>query len=341
MTGKTAGIGIVGCGVIADIHAGAIKDMKGGRLIAVYSRNLQKAAAFGEKHHAAAYSEWEKFINHPDLDLAVICTPNGTHLDYGKRVAAAGKHVIVEKPVEISTSRGQELIEFCRSRRVALAVIYQNRFLPDVIRLVRIIQEQKLGRIFMASAYIKWFRTQEYYDADAWRGTGSMEGGGVLINQAIHTVDLLQWITGGIKTVMGAVRTATHSNIEVEDNAVAALEFRNHAVGVLEASTSAIPAVPRRIEIHGTLGSAILNGDHLQVMKEGDVYVPGEKQAATGAAGPLAGFSTEPHRQQLESIVEAIAEGRQPPVSGADSLESLKVVEAVYRSSKIKQAVEL
>ncbi len=335
------GIGIVGCGIIADIHAAAIQEMNGGRLVSVFSRNAEKANQLGGKYGVRGYSDWELFIKNPDLELVVICTPNGTHLDYGKKVALAGRHVVVEKPIEVTVSRAQELIDLCALRNISLAVIYQNRYLPDVQKMHEIVQQGTLGKIIMASAYIKWFRTQEYYDADEWRGTFALEGGGVLINQAIHTIDLLQWIAGKIKTVMGYIRTATHQNIEGEDNAVAAFEFKTGAVGVLEASTSIIPAMARRIEIHGERGTAMLDGDILQILKEGESAISEKKAAATGASSPLAGFSTEPHRRQLEAIVHALQNNGQPPVSGRESLESLKIVRAIYRSAREKRPIEI
>jgi len=338
---STVGIGIVGCGIIADIHAAAIQEMTGGKLVSVFSRSTEKANLLAAKYGARGHSDWESFIKNPDLELVIVCTPNGTHLDYGKKIAMAGKHMVMEKPIEVTVSRARELINLCIAQNVSLAVIYQNRYLPDVQKMREIVLQGDLKKILMASAYIKWFRTQEYYDADAWRGTLTLEGGGVLINQAIHTIDLLQWIAGEIKTVMGYIRTSTHTNIEVEDNAVAALEFKNGAVGVLEASTSIIPAMARRIEIHGEGGTAILDGDNLQVLKEGDSIISDKRSAATGASSPLAGFSTDPHRRQLEAIVHALQSNVQPPVSGVESLESLKIVRAIYRSAQEKRPIEI
>ncbi len=298
MAKGTTGIGIVGCGIIANIHAAAIQEMAEGKLVSAFSRNREKAGLFAGKYNVKGYTDWEQFINDPNLHAVIICTPNGTHLDYGRKAARAGRHVIVEKPIEVTISRARELIDSCASSKVSLAVIYQNRYLPEVQKMREIVRHGGLGKIFMASAYVKWFRTQAYYDADKWRGTHALEGGGVLINQAIHTIDLLQWIAGGIKTVMGSIRTSTHRRIECEDNAVAALEFHNGAVGVIEASTSIVPAMPRRLEIHCENGTALLEGDFLHIMKEGDTPGSGKNAPATGGSSPLAGFSTESHQRQ-------------------------------------------
>ncbi len=339
MGDKVLGVGIVGCGIISDIHAAALKDIPAGNLVSIFSRSPEKATAFAEKYKIKAATDWRSFIEDPALDLAIICTPNGTHLDLGRKIADAGKHVVVEKPLEVTTERAEALIDHCERRGVTLSVIYQNRYIPDVRRMHEIVENGDIGTIFMASAYVKWYRSQEYYDADAWRGTNDLEGGGVLINQAIHTIDLLQWMAGRVTTVMGTVRTVTHRNIEVEDNAVAAIQFESGAMGVLEASTSVVPAAPRRMEIHGDKGTAVLEGDTLQVLTESEQPIREKSALASGASSPLAGFSTEPHRRQLAAIVHAIQHNEQPPVSGLQSLKSLAIVQAIYRSSAEKRPV--
>ena len=196
-------IGIIGCGAIADIHAQAIQKSANAELVSVYSRNELNARRVGEQYQTRWNVDWDTFISHPDLDAVSICTPNGTHLNYGNNAAEAGKQIILEKPIEVTLKRANELIHICEKENVHLAVIYQNRFIKEIQYLKQQVDQNKIGRLFMGDAYIKWFRSQEYYDSGAWRGTLKLDGGGVLINQAIHTIDLLQWFMGDVDVIFG------------------------------------------------------------------------------------------------------------------------------------------
>ncbi len=319
-------IGIVGVGNIADIHAQALIESSNAELVSVYSRNENNAHNFGNKYNISWHTDWNDFISDKDLDVVSICTPNGTHLDYGKKAADAKKHVIVEKPIEVTIKRAQQLIDVCEENDVKLAVIYQSRFIENISDLKKQLDKDALGNLFMGDAYIKWYRSQEYYNSGAWRGTIALDGGGVLINQAIHTVDLLQWLMGDVENIFAQTGTFTHK-LEGEDNAVATLRFKNGAIGVIEASTSVQPAQPRRIEIHGEKGSVVVNGDDVEISivgeaddentaDDGDVH-------SAGASSPFSGFSIEPHKKQFEAIVEAINNDETPPVSGEESIKSL------------------
>jgi UDP-N-acetyl-2-amino-2-deoxyglucuronate dehydrogenase len=329
------GIGIVGCGTISDIHAQAIIESEKTELICVYDCNLNNAQRVGKEYGVNYFNDWDKFVKTEAIDIVSICTPNGNHLDYGKLASSAGKHVVVEKPIDINVDRGKQLINVCQKNGVKLAVIFQNRFLKASLRIKKAIESGKLGNIFHGSAYVKWFRTQEYYDSGEWRGTLALDGGGVLINQAIHTIDLLQWLVGDVESVYGHTGIFTHKNIEGEDNAAAVLKFKNGAFGIIEGSTSVLPAMERRIEIHGEKGTAILTGENAHILiGESDVSLDENEEKGSGAASPLAGFSIVPHMKQFEAIIDAIQNDRNPPVTGNDSLKSLAIVEAVYKSSK-------
>lgn len=337
-------IGIVGVGNIADIHAQALNESSNAELASVYSRNENNVRNFGEKYNISWYTDWESFISDKNLDVVSICSPNGTHLDYGKKAAEAKKHVVVEKPIEVTIKRAQQLIDACEKNDVKLAVIYQSRFLDSISDLKKQFDQNKLGKLFMGDAYIKWFRSQEYYDSGAWRGTIALDGGGVLINQAIHTVDLLQWLMGDVETIFAQTGTFTHE-LEGEDNAVAVLRFKNGAIGVIEASTSVQPAQPRRIEIHGENGSAIINGDDVEISivseSEEKDNTTDENVHSAGASSPFSGFSIEPHKDQFEAIAEAIKNNETPPVSGKNSIKSLAIVLAIYESSKTSVNINL
>ena len=337
-------IGIVGLGNIADIHAQAIKETSNAELISAYSSSEDKAGAFADKYSINGFSDWDKFINDPNLDAVSICTPNGTHLDFGEKAAKAGKHVIVEKPIEVTLERARKLIDVCRENDVQLAVIYQTRFMDKIGELKHFIDNGGLGELVMGDAYVKWYRSQEYYDSGAWRGTIALDGGGVLINQAIHTVDLLQWLMGDVDTVFGQTGTFTH-DLEGEDNAVAALRFKNGAIGVIEASTSVQPAQARKLEIHGEKGTIVIEDDDVKILLEdgnsADISDSSEeKKESSGASSPLGGFSIIPHKNQFEAIADAIEKNETPLVSGEESLKSLAIVLAVYESARTGKNVK-
>ena len=328
------GIGIVGCGIIADIHAQAIRQLSNGQLISVFSRNEENARKLGNKYNVEFHTDWDQFIENDRLKMVSICTPSGTHLDYGLKAARAGKHIVVEKPIEVTVERGRKLVDTCIESDVYLAVIFQNRYLDGVMKAKKMLSRGDMGEIFHADAHIKWYRTQEYYDSAAWRGTFALDGGGVLINQAIHTIDLLRYLVGDINYIFGQIGTYTHEGIEGEDDAVAAIRFKNGAVGTIVASTSIIPARNRLIEIHGKAGTMILDGD--------DVFINGKyvednkkkEKRSSGADSPLQGFSPEPHRRQFEEIIQMIHRNSQPNICGEDSLRTLAVIQAIYESSR-------
>lgn len=331
--------GIAGCGAISGVHAEVIKWLDDACLVAAFSRNDERRKKFGDQYGITTYRDYQAFLGHDPLDVVVLCTPNGTHLDYGVPAAGAGKHLIIEKPLEITTGRGKKLLDRCRQEGVRVTVIYQNRFIPAVRKLKQAIDDNRIGDLVMIRGSVKWFRDQDYYRKAPWRGTLSLDGGGALINQAIHTVDLLTWLSGPVISVQAFKATLTHESIEGEDNLVAAMQFRNGALGVFEASTSVTPAQNRIIELHGTNGTAILNGDQLIITDTENKTILKHKNGenATGSGGgssPFSGFTGEPHLEQYREILRCISDGGTPMVSGEESLVSLAFVEAAYRSSE-------
>jgi UDP-N-acetyl-2-amino-2-deoxyglucuronate dehydrogenase len=334
------GIGIVGGGLIGKVHAEAVQSIPDARLVAVCGRDEARTQAFAERFGAAAYTDYDRFLAHPGLDVVNVCTPSGLHLEQGARAAHAGKHVLVEKPIEIDPARADELIATCEQAGVKLGVIFQSRFLPDVQRLKRAVEEGRLGRLMLCDAYVKWYRAPEYY-ADSWHGTMRLDGGGALINQAIHTVDLLQWIVGLPETVF-AMKGALRYDIEGEDTLVASLKFPGGALGVIEATTSVKPGFKRRLEVSGERGTIILDGDAISVWEvdgEEAVESAGE-QLTDGSANPAA-ISNEGHRRQIEDMVRAVTENREPVVTGREGRRSLELVAALYRSAASGEAVKL
>lgn len=333
MAVKSLEIGIIGCGNISDTHAEAIINSEKGSLTAAHSRTAAKLDAFCDKHGIEGSTSYEDFLVTPNLDAVSICTPSGTHLDYGKKAAEAGKHVIVEKPIEVTVKRGKELIESCKENGVQLAVIYQNRFSDEALKMKKMLDDGKIGPPVLASASVRWFRTQEYYSNSSWRGTLALDGGGAVINQSIHTIDLLYWFAGEVESVAALKGAFTH-DIEAEDTAVASLKFKNGAIGVFEGSTSVVPAQKRRIEINGSKGTALLEGDSFSKLMKGHDQKDGDTGEAAGADSPLAGMTAINHQRQFDQILDALAGGGQPVVSGEESLQSLAIVEAIYTSAE-------
>lgn len=318
---KKLGIGIAGCGVIADQHARSILEVENGELIAASSRTEKNRKHFSNQFNVPVYSGYDELLKRDDLDAVSICTPSGTHLEYGIKTAEAGKHVIVEKPIEVTVERGQKLVESCEKNGVKLAVVYQNRYSESVLKLKDAVDSGKIGKPVMVRGSVKWYRSQDYYKKSGWRGTLDLDGGGALINQSIHTIDLLTWMLGDLKCVFGMKGTLTHPGIEAEDNLIASMKFENGALGIFEASTSIIPDQPRTIEINGSKGTAILKGNefHLNV-KDETFSEKGSKNEENF------------HTKQFREIVKAMLRDGQPPVSGKESIKSLAVVEAIYDS---------
>ncbi len=334
-------IGIIGLGKIAPVHAEAIQSSSNANLYSCFSSNPEKAESFAEKYSIKGFADLDEFLSDPGLHIVTLCTPNGTHLEYAKRIAKAGKNIVIEKPIEINLQRSYELLRYCQCKNVKIAVIYQNRFLDSVKKLKEAIDSGKFGKIFMADAYVKWFRSQEYYDSAPWRGTLDLDGGGVMINQAIHTVDLMYYLVGEVDWVFSQTGTLTHRRIEGEDNALTLVKYKNGAMGVFQASTSIKPAQPRRIEIHGENGSAILTDNRLELMLN-DAEVSGNSlDIPAGADDPLKGFSTEPHKRQYEQIVNAFLNGGEPVVSGQESIHSVAIVNAIYESGRTGEKVSV
>ncbi|MDZ7377271.1 MAG: Gfo/Idh/MocA family oxidoreductase, partial [candidate division KSB1 bacterium] len=260
---KKLGFGIIGAGNVSAIHARCIQQLENCQLVAVCSRSEQKAKRAGQKYGVPYYTDFHHLIEREDIHVVSICTPSGMHLEPAVAAALAGKHVLVEKPIEINLERADQIIQACQKAQVKLTVIFQHRFGEAVQRLRGTIQQGKLGKLILGNASIKWFRTQEYYNAGGWRGTWQWDGGGALINQSIHTIDLLQWMMGPVDSVYGKIGTFTHQ-IETEDLGVALLTFKTGALGVIEGSTSIFPGFPERLDIHGEKGSVVLEGGKIK-----------------------------------------------------------------------------
>ena len=258
------GFGIIGVGMIAGFHARAIREMGGGRLVACCDIDRGRAEAFAGAQGCSAYADLAAFLRHPGLDIVNICTPSGLHLEPALAAIEAGKHVLIEKPIEISLERIDRIIEAADRRRVTVAGIFQSRFRPGAQAVKSEVEAGRFGRLVLADAYVKWFRSQDYYDKGGWKGKIRIDGGGALMNQSIHAIDLLQWFMGPVASVQAYKDRLAHERIEVEDVAVAAVRFANGALGVIEGSTAVYPGFLKRIELSGTSGSVVLEEDSIR-----------------------------------------------------------------------------
>lgn len=333
--------GIVGPGMIGKVHAEAIQAIPNARLVAVYGRNATKTNEFAARFGATGYDDYAQFLAHPGLQVVNLCTPSGNHALEGIAAARAGKHVLTEKPIETTLVKADALIAACEHTGVKLGVIFQSRFLPAVLRIKQALDENRLGKLMLCDAIVKWYRAPEYY-ADSWHGTQALDGGGALINQAIHTVDLLRWLVGPVETAFAMKAALRYPQIEGEDTLVASLRFQNGALGVIQATTSVKPGFKRRVELSGERGTIILDGDAISVWSiDGEANAPSnDAQLTDGSANPAA-ISNEGHRMQIEDMVNAVLENRAPMIDGREGRLSLELVEALYKSANEGCAVRL
>src|SRR4051812_43312893 len=222
------GFGIVGCGMIAEFHTRAINEIEGARVVAAFSRSDVNGAKIAKMagDDCPVYDDLDRMLAHPGLDVVCVCTPSGAHRDPAVQAARAGKHVVVEKPLEITLPRCDSIISACDEAGVRLCTIFPSRFTRANLALKEAIDTGRFGRLTLGDTYVKWWRTQDYYDSGGWRGTWGLDGGGALMNQAIHNVDLIQWLMGDVDSIVALTATLAHERIEVEDTAVAALRFK-------------------------------------------------------------------------------------------------------------------
>jgi UDP-N-acetyl-2-amino-2-deoxyglucuronate dehydrogenase len=338
------GFGIIGLGMIAHKHAQAIAAVPGAKLVALLSSDEKKAAEFAARYGGAPYTDLDAFLADPALQVVNICVPSGDHARYGIPAAQAGKHLMVEKPLEITVEAADRLIAACHEAGVKLAVISQRRFEPDVQQLRRALDSGLFGPLISADVFIKWYRTQEYYDSAEWRGTYRLDGGGALMNQGVHYVDVLQWLAGPVRSVRAITRTAAHK-IEVEDLALALLTFENGAVGLLEASTAHYPGLPERLEISGLNGTAVVEAGKFKVWEfkepSGEtVDTNSDQPGETGAKNP-GDITSRGHAYQVADMVAALREGRDPAITGEDGRKPLQIIQAVYQSARENREIFL
>ncbi|MBV9854382.1 MAG: Gfo/Idh/MocA family oxidoreductase [Streptosporangiaceae bacterium] len=354
------GFGVVGAGVIAATHAEAIAALPSATLVAVTDVQPDAAAGLARAHGCAAEPGLGALLARDDIDVVSVCVPSGLHAEVGVRAAAAGKHLVVEKPLDVTLDAADRLIGAAGDAGVAMTVISQHRFDPGLIELRRLLDDGILGRLVLGEASTKWYRTQGYYDSARWRGTSALDGGS-LMNQGIHYVDLLRWCMGPVAEVTAVCTTLAHQ-IEAEDVALALLRFGSGAVGTIVTSTAVFPGLAQRLEITGTNGTvtvedgeivrrALVPGVPAGVTGEDGARpaAPAADDGPGGAADPAspggaadpAAIGADTHAAQIADFLAAIDEGRAPAVTAEDGRNALEIVCAVYESAREGRTVVL
>ena len=329
-------IGLIGGGNISETHARAARAISGVEVAAVYGTNSEKARKLCVEHGGRPYTDFAAFLAHRPMDLVIIGSPSGLHATQGIAAAKQGLHVLTEKPIDISTRSADELIETAKKSGVKLGVIFQDRMKPHIRQLKDWIDRGLLGELLLADARVKWYRPPEYYANSRWRGTLALDGGGALMNQGIHTIDLLLWLLGDVSRVQARVATQLHP-IESEDTATAILEFANGAIGVFHATTAAYPGYPRRVEISGTEGTVVLEHDRIIAVDLRNAPAEGAKFAErdenrSGSSAVVSDFRG--HQAMIEDFLCAVRKDTTPACDGHEGRRSLALIEAIYAAAR-------
>lgn len=340
---KEINFGIIGCGLISKSHAEAVLGTPGARLAGATDPNGQARLDFTRKYGIHAFDSVEELLASKDVDVVCICTPSGLHAPLAVKAAEAGKHIVVEKPMAINLKEADDIIGACEANGVKLSVISQLRFSPAVIKLKEAVDQGLLGRLVMGDVVMKFYRSREYYANSGWRGTWKMDGGGALMNQGIHGVDVLQYIMGPLKSVYANTRTLARE-IEVEDTAAAVVEFKSGALGVIQGTTSIFPGSPRRLEINGDKGTIALEEDSIiQWDIEGrelpeDVIL---KHTENKSSSNPADIEASGHLRQIGDMADAIRSGRKPLIDQYEGRKPIEIIMAIYESSRTGRPVML
>ena len=334
-------VGIVGTGAISHKHAQAYRNI-GYRIVACAPSSSARAKAFADQYGCEPLERWQDVCVRSDIDFVDVCTFPDFRLEAVELCAQLKKHVQVQKPIATKIPTAQRMVEIARHAGILLNVVSQHRFDESAQFLKRAIGAGRLGRMLQADAYVKWYRPPSYY-ARPVKGSWAIEGGGALINQAIHQVDLLLWLAGRIRRVTGEWQLGAIHAIESEDVVSAVLRYESGATGVIQAATAFQPGYPERLEFHGARGTAIVSGDKLTTWDvEGDAGEPPPltRSLASGASDPMA-ISLAPFERQFLDFGDAIRTGRPPLVSGEEGYRALEVVTAIYDSCRSGNAVEI
>jgi len=343
------GFGIIGTGDIAAVHARAISSIMNAHLAGVTDLVRDKALAFGKQFNCEIFDSVSALVNSPEIEIICICTPSGTHLEPAMEAINAGKHCIIEKPLEVTMRRCEGIINAARKKNVMVAGIFPMRFLDINMEIRKAVETGRFGKMVLGDVYVKWFRSQSYYDQVKWRGDLKISGGGAIMNQAIHSVDLLRWMMGDVTEVSAFSATIGHNGLGVEDTAIANLRFENGALGVIEASTAVFPGSYKRMEILGTGGSVVIEEekiikwefiDETERDHEIRIHFSGDNNKGGGVSDPKA-INDTGHIRQISDMVEAIEAGRPLMIDGEEASKAVEIIEAIYESARTGKTVSL
>ena len=339
----TIHVGLIGAGNISQTHARALRAIHDVEISGVYAPTRGHAEQLAAQYGGAACDTLDALLDRRPLDMVVIGSPSGLHAEHGIAAARRGLHVLVEKPIDITAARADALIDEAARAGVTLGVIFQDRLKPDVQRLKALVDAGRMGAPILANARVKWYRPPSYYQASRWRGTQALDGGGALMNQGVHTVDLLLWLFGPVRRVFAKTAARLHA-IEVEDTAVAVLEFATGALGTLEAATSVYPGYSRRLELTGSNGTLILDGDDLigiDLQDAGAGERPTRPAGATASAASPVVTDATPHVRVFEDFIGAVGRRAAPCCDGPGGRQSVTLIEAIYQSARSNRPVDV
>ena len=337
---KIWNFGIVGAGNIADFHAKAVQSLENAKLIGICGTNPNKVKMLAAKYLCKVFNDTSEIVQSPDIDIIIIATPSGAHLVPAIDAAKNRKHVLCEKPLEISLERIDSMIKAHEKNGTRLGEIFNFRFNESVRVLKNAVDTGRFGTITNASVFVPWWRNDEYYES-SWRGTWELDGGGALMNQSIHMVDLLQYMVGPVESLQAFIATLGHPQIEVEDTSVAILKFKNKALGMIYGSTTSFPGQFRRLEITGTKGTVIMEENSFKVWQfaepvEEDQEIIKKYSTIEGGGGvsdPMA-IPFEPHARNIAAFIGSIEEGKPFEIDGKEARKSVEIILGIYKSAK-------
>ncbi len=341
------GFAVIGCGVISDTHIQAIQQLENAHLVAVCDVDAEAARAKAEQYDCEYHTDIANVLACDDVDVVNIVVPSGLHAKLGIQAAEAGKHVICTKPIDITLQSIDSLIAACRDNGVKLAATHQLRSYPIFNRIKSAVDGGRFGKLLYGSCFVPWWRERAYYGPGRWQGTKAMDGGGALMNQSIHFIDLLIWIMGRVSTVFGHAEHLYH-DIETEDCGTAVLKFANGAHGIIQGTTCTYRGLPARLEIHGTKGNAYTVGDETMQLwqvegdeDEVDADLQGHVGGASDPKSGMMGYAVAAHVEQIGDLLASIEEGREPRLNGPEARRAVEVILAIYESSETGNVVRL
>lgn len=340
-------LAVIGCGAIGRVHAGAITKLENAQLVAVSDLKEENSAKMAKDFGCNAYTDYRMMFQNEKIDIACVCTPSGTRIEICEAAAEHHVNLLVEKPLDINSERTEKIVNICRTAGVKLGCVFQLRFLPVFQSLKQAEREGRFGKLVIGNAGTICYRSEDYYKDGGWRGTFAQDGGGALMNQGIHAIDLLRWIMGDVKSVFAYQDHLTHA-IEVEDTLVAGIEFQSGAMGTVMASTSVYYGINKKLEIFGTDGSVIINDTEPTMWKfnnnqESEVGLPKGEQPVHKSLSPTSPLVEDvwAHQQQITDMIEAIKDDREPAVNGDEGRKTVQLVLAIYESARTGKRITL